>query len=54
MKIADYLFGSNGPDQMNEFLSELLKYNKNFLIMYAIIFEEQAHLMPPYIEDDIM
>jgi hypothetical protein len=24
------------------------------LIMYAIIFEEQAHLMPPYIEDDIM
>ena len=38
---------------MNEFIDELLKYRDNFLIMYAIIFEEQAHLKPPYYEDSI-
>jgi hypothetical protein len=53
-KIADSLFWRNWVNQMNTFIDELLKYNTNFLIMYAIIFEEQSHLMPPYYEDAIM
>ncbi len=53
-QIADALFWRNWPNQMNEFIDELLKYSNNFLIMYAIIFEEQAHLRPPYYEDSIV
>ncbi|MBP9812294.1 hypothetical protein KBC86_02850 [Candidatus Gracilibacteria bacterium] len=53
-RIGDLLFSWNGTGKANLVFQELLlKYPENFLIMYALIIEEQSHLFLPVVEDYI-
>jgi hypothetical protein len=52
-KMADTLIWWYWSWQADKAYAEMYKYPENFIIMFALIYEEQSHLSPPFFEDII-